>query len=91
MTADVTTLAPGHLAILRAVAASRAEITCSCEPDLYVDGLPCCNQWAVHQLARAGHLRPSRPGHVGQRVAATLTASGHRVLEALSPAVPEVA
>lgn len=87
MTADITTLAPGQLAILRAVAASRAEITCSCEPDLYVDGLPCCNRWAVHELTRAGHLGPARPGHLGQRVTATLTASGRRVLEALT--VPE--
>ena len=91
MSAEITTLSPGHLAILRAVATGRAEVTCSCEPDLYVDGLPCCNQLIVHQLAHAGYLAASRPGHVGQRVPATLTDTGLRVLAALTPKVEDAA
>lgn len=90
MAADTETLHPGELAILRAVASGRAEITCSCEPDLYVDGVPCCNQWVVHALVHSGHVRASRPGRIGQRVAAVLTDSGRSVLH--SPAtVKEIA
>src|SRR3954471_1736717 len=48
------------LAMLRAVGAGRAELTCSCEPDLRVDGLPCCDQATAHDLARAGLIRPAR-------------------------------
>lgn len=67
-------------AMLRAVAAGHAEITCSCEPDLYVDGLPCCDQNAARELVRAGLLRAARPGRVGQRVPALLTEPGHTAL-----------
>ena len=31
------------IAMLRAVAAGRAKVTRSAEPDLFVDGLPCCD------------------------------------------------
>lgn len=85
--------APGHppaparvLAMLRAVAAGRAELTCSCEPDLFIDGLCCCDQYTAHQLARGGLIRPNAPGMVGQRVRAELTAAGHAVLTAALPA-----
>ncbi len=88
MAADRETLHPGQLAILRAVASGRAEITCSCEPDLYVDGVPCCNQWVVHALVRAGHVRAAHPGRLGQRVAAVLTASGHQCLAARHTSLP---
>lgn len=97
MTVDNETLHPGQLAILRAVASGRAEITCSCEPDLYVDGMPCCNQWVVHALVRSGHVRAARPGRIGQRVAATLTAGGRSALSAVAsrhspvPAAKEIA
>lgn len=70
------------LAILRAVAAGRAELSVSCEPDLYIEGLCCCDQYTAHQLARAGLLRPSVPGALGQRVRAELTPAGHAVLRA---------
>lgn len=49
----VTELNRRALAMLRAVGAGRAELTCSCEPDLRVDGLPCCDQATAHALARA--------------------------------------
>lgn len=71
------------LAFLRAVAAGRAELSVSCEPDLYIDGLSCGDQYTAHQLARAGLLRTSAPGVVGQRVRAELTSTGHAVLAAV--------
>lgn len=64
------------LAMLLAVAAGRAEITLSCEPDLFVDGVPCCDQMTAHQLAHAGLVRPAQPGRIGQRVRTVLTAAG---------------
>lgn len=62
--------------LLRAVAAGRAEMTCSCEPDIYIDGLPCCDQYTSHALARRGLVAPTRPGLPGQRVPARLTEKG---------------
>lgn len=69
-------------AMLRAVAAGRAHVSCSCEPDLYVDGLPCCDQFTAHTLATAGLIRELRPGSPGQRVPAELTATGRAALAA---------
>lgn len=68
-------------AILRAVAAGRVEMTCSCEPDLFVDGLACCDQFTAHTLIHVGLIRQLRPGLVGSRVPARLTAAGHVALE----------
>jgi hypothetical protein len=67
-------------AMLRAVAAGRAEVTCSTEPDLFVDGLPCCDQMAAHALVHAGLVRQGRPGLVGSRVPAILTPAGYAAL-----------
>lgn len=69
-----------HRAYLRAVQAGRAEMTCSCEPDLYVDGLGCCDQMTAHQLADAHLIQPARIGGTGQRVPAMLTSSGELAL-----------
>jgi len=69
------------LAMLRAVAAGRAMMSHSCEPDLFIDGVPCCDQMLAHSLAHAGYLRPARPG---DRVPAVLTDSGRA---AITPAV----
>ncbi|MPZ67478.1 MAG: hypothetical protein GEU83_18950 [Pseudonocardiaceae bacterium] len=68
------------LAMLRAVAAGRAEVSHSCEPDLYVDGLGCCDQYTAHQLASGGLVRPAVVGALGQRVRAELTPAGRAVL-----------
>ncbi|MEU0532191.1 hypothetical protein [Amycolatopsis tolypomycina] len=68
------------MAMLRAVGAGRAELTCSCEPDLRVDGLPCCDQATAHQLARAGLIRAARVVAVGQWTRAELTEAGRRAL-----------
>ncbi|GAA4552980.1 hypothetical protein [Amycolatopsis samaneae] len=65
-----------ELAILRAVAAGRVEITCSSEPDLFIDGLPCCDQYTAHALARRALVVQARPGSIGQRVPARLTGAG---------------
>jgi hypothetical protein len=72
------------LAMLRAVGAGRAELTCSCEPDLRVDGLPCCDQATAHDLARAGLIRPALGPvvTVGQWAPAELTADGRVALGA---------
>lgn len=67
-------------ATLHAVAQGPAEITCSCEPDLFLDGLACCDQPTAHRLARAGLIAPAYAGKPGQRVPAVLTEAGHRAL-----------
>ncbi|MEB3369077.1 hypothetical protein [Saccharopolyspora mangrovi] len=69
-----------QLAMLRAVAGGRAEITCSCEPDLYVDGLPCCDQSSARDLVQTGLLRAAGTGPTGQRVTAALTDLGRAAL-----------
>ncbi len=71
-------------AVLRAVAAGRAEVTGGTEPDLYVDGLPCCDRMVTHDLVYAGLLRPARPARFGQRVNAELTEDGRAALSAAS-------
>lgn len=68
------------LAMLRAVSDGRAELVCSCEPDLLVDGMGCCDQYTAHQLAAAGLIRPAVRGAIGQRVPAELTVAGRAVL-----------
>jgi hypothetical protein len=70
------------LAMLRAVGAGRAELTCSCEPDLRVDGLACCDQATSHELVRAGLIRPVRGPvvAVGQWTRAELTDDGRLAL-----------
>ena len=71
------------LAMLRAVVEGRAELSCSQEPDLFIDGVPCCDQFTAHDLAHDGFIEPAYTGTLGQRVPATLTAAG---LAALAPA-----
>ncbi|MET8854410.1 hypothetical protein [Amycolatopsis sp. NPDC004625] len=76
----MTALTHRHRAILRAVADGRATLRCGCAPDLFVDGVACCDQHAVHDLARAGLLVPARPGRPGTVVEAALTELGCVVL-----------
>lgn len=63
------------MAMLRAVAAGRAQMSCSCEPDLFIDGFACCDQMTAHALAHGGYLRPAAENATG-RVAAELTEAG---------------
>lgn len=72
-----------HLALLRAVDAGRCELTCSCEPDLFIDGRACCDQMATHLLAREGLIQHAAHGAIGQRVPARLTDAGRAVLHSL--------
>jgi hypothetical protein len=74
------TLSGRAMAMLRAVDAGRAEFSGGREPDLYVDGLPCCDQSATHALVHAGLLRPSTPVALDERVRAELTEEGRAAL-----------
>ncbi|QFU93170.1 hypothetical protein [Amycolatopsis sp. YIM 10] len=67
-------------AILRAVGRGRAETTCSSEPDLFVDGLACCHQNTVRELAHRGLFTAAAAGARGCRVPAKLTAAGYRAI-----------
>jgi DNA-binding IclR family transcriptional regulator len=71
--------------MLAAVDAGRAELSISCEPDLFIDGLCCCDQHAAHTLARTGLFRPAATGRVGQRVPAELTPAGAAALAGGDP------
>ena len=68
------------LAFLRAVGAGRATLTCSCEPDLFIDGLSCGDQFTAHSLAHLGLLCPDHPGLPGELVPAMLTDAGRAAL-----------
>ncbi|WP_370942437.1 hypothetical protein AB5J62_25370 [Amycolatopsis sp. cg5] len=68
------------MAMLKAVAAHRAEMSCSCEPDLFIDGFACCDQITAHDLARAGYIKPADTTTVTGRVPAELTEAGHAAL-----------
>ncbi len=67
-------------AVLRAIAAGRAELTVSSEPDLYVDGLAFCDQFTARLMAHSGLIAPARPGERGHRVPAALTPAGRQAL-----------
>lgn len=73
------------IAMLKAVADGRAELRCSCEPDLRVDGLSCCDQNTAHDLARAGLIRATTPVAPGRWAPAELTDAGHRALGGAFP------
>lgn len=78
----MTALSHRDRAILRAVAEGRAMLRCGCAPDLFVDGVACCDQHAVHQLASAGLLGPVRSATPGTLVPAALTELGSVALGA---------
>ncbi|NIH84067.1 hypothetical protein [Amycolatopsis granulosa] len=74
-------------AMLRAVAQGRAVMSSSCEPDLFIDGVACCDQMTAHALAHGGYIRPATEDGE-RRVPAVLTDAGRAVL---APAVGHVA
>ncbi|WP_410642820.1 hypothetical protein [Amycolatopsis sp. lyj-346] len=80
MSIDPNALSRRAIAMLKAIAEGRAELRCSCEPDLRVDGLPCCDQSTAHDLARAGLVRATRLVAPGQWAPAELTDAGYRAL-----------
>ena len=63
-------------AILRAVADGRAEVSCSCEPDLRVDGLLFCDQMSARALVHGGYIRASVARAAGRWERAELTEAG---------------
>lgn len=73
------------LSMLRAIVAGRAQISCSAEPDLFIDGVPCCDQYLAHTLAHDGFIEPAYQGARGSLVPAALTDSGVAALD-LAPA-----
>lgn len=68
------------MSMLRAVVAGRAQISCSSEPDLFIDGVPCCDQYLAHTLAHEGLIEPTHQGAVGTLVPAALTDAGEAAL-----------
>lgn len=85
-TAAHAELAYRHYALLRAVAAGRCQLTCSCEPDLYIDGRSCSDQQAGHLLVHTGLIAHAAAGGIGQRVPAQLTDAGRMVLSLIDQA-----
>ncbi|SDC42048.1 hypothetical protein [Actinokineospora iranica] len=73
------------LAMLRAVDAGRAQISCGSEPDLYIDGVPCCDQFAAHTLTHDGLITGDQ-GRFGQLVPARLTVAGAAALASFAVA-----
>jgi hypothetical protein len=69
-------LSDRDLAVLRAVAAGRCEMSMACGGSLKVDGLCCCDQFVGPRLASAGLIATGgpRPGP------ARLTPSGQALL-----------
>ncbi|WP_157361968.1 hypothetical protein [Haloechinothrix halophila] len=67
---------PRTRAMLAAVADGRAEVSDSCEPDMFIDGLACCDQALAHTLTHAELIRPIGPATPSGRHAVTLTARG---------------
>lgn len=67
---------PRARAMLAAVADGRAEVSDSCEPDMFIDGLACCDQSLAHALVHAGLVRPVGPARPSGRHAVALTARG---------------
>ncbi|WP_026423695.1 hypothetical protein [Actinokineospora inagensis] len=72
---------PSHRvrAMLRAVADGRAQLASGREPDLYIDGVPCCDQFTAHQLTHDGLITATH-GRFGELVPAVLTPAGHTAI-----------
>ena len=80
--ATLSTLTHRDRAILRAVAAGSAELVAGAEPDMYLDGLACSDQFAAHRLVHAGLIAVLGSARTGQRIGARLTAHGAALLAA---------
>jgi hypothetical protein len=71
-----------EVALLRATAADRVELTGSTEPDARVDALPFCDPVTARALVHAGLIEPVTPVGPGQWAAARLTGAGAAALGA---------
>ncbi|MFC7614044.1 hypothetical protein ACFQV2_11290 [Actinokineospora soli] len=78
-TAEPHELTARARAMLRAIAAGRGTLRCGREPDLYIDGMPCCDQFSAHELIHDG-LVVTGAGAFGQFVPAALTPAGSAAL-----------
>ena len=58
----------------------RPQLQLGTEPDLLFDDRNCTDQYAAHNLVRAGFIAAATLSLVGQRVAATLTPAGQEAL-----------
>ncbi|WNV84147.1 hypothetical protein [Umezawaea sp. Da 62-37] len=79
------TLSHRALALLRATAAGRVELTFSSEPDFRVDQLPCCDQPAARVLVHAGLVEPAVAAPPGHWVPAHLSPAGIQLLTLNTP------
>jgi hypothetical protein len=68
------------MSMLRAVVAGRGTISCSSEPDLFIDDVPCCDQYTAHLLAHEGLIEPAASGELGELVPARATDAGRAAL-----------
>jgi len=80
-----TPLSHRALALLRATAAGRVELTCSSEPDFRVDRLACCDQPAARLLVHAGFIEPATAAPPGDWVPAHLSPAGAEILTLDTP------
>jgi hypothetical protein len=69
-----------EVALLKATAANRVDLTGSAEPDVRVDGLPFCDPTTARALVHAGLIEPATPVAPGDRAQARLTAAGAEAL-----------
>ncbi len=69
-----------EVALLKATAANRVDLTRSAEPDVRVDGLPFCDPTTARALVHAGLIEAATPVAPGDRAPARLTAAGAAAL-----------
>ncbi|GAA5123696.1 hypothetical protein [Haloechinothrix salitolerans] len=91
MSSESVQLNDRERATLRAVGVGRAEITCSAEPDLFIDGLACCDQGTARRLAHLRLVVPRRSGRTGERVPAALSDAARAMLGLVSEARDDAA
>ena len=69
-----------ELALLSATAMGRVELSCSSEPDAFVDDLAFSDQQTARRAVHTGLIEPGQSGPAGQRVPARITNYGLQVL-----------
>jgi hypothetical protein len=77
---EMQELSRREVALLRATAANRVDLTRSAEPDVRVDGLPFCDPTTARSLVHAGLIEAATPVAPGHRAPARLTAAGAEAL-----------
>lgn len=89
MATATATLDHRRIAVLKAVLAGRCELSGGSEPDIYVDGLCCCDHSVAGDLLRDGMVRPVLTV-AGRHARAQITERGRTMLathdQAMRPA-----